>query len=79
MIVMSIRLDDPVIAIDSGALTVKGTSLESTICAVKLDEPADVGVPEMAPALKVRPLGSEPPVILHLSGAVPPLTVSALL
>jgi hypothetical protein len=56
---------------------VYGISLESTICAEKVKEPAVVGVPDMTPvvALKLRPPGSEP-TRLHFNGAVPPVAVS---
>jgi hypothetical protein len=41
--------------------------LLSVTCATKLDAPAAVGVPEMAPAvLSERPAGSEPDLTLQL-------------
>ena len=63
----------------SGAFTVNGTSLESTICAEKLKAPAVVGVPEMTPvpALKVRPAGREQTVV-NFKGAVPPVAFSVV-
>ena len=50
------------IRIDSLAVTVKGTELESVSCNVNIDVPAVVGVPEITPvaALNVRPAGSVP-------------------
>ena len=39
---------------------------------VKLNEPAAVGVPEMTPLFKFRPGGSDPTVIDHVYGGVPP-------
>ena len=40
---------------------------------VKLDVPSEVGVPEIRPVLsfKVKPVGREPLVTLHVIGAVP--------
>ncbi len=51
----------------------------SCTCAVKVDVPAAVGVPEMVPlAASTRPAGSEPPVRLKVYGAVPPEAVRAV-
>jgi hypothetical protein len=51
---------------------------ESVTWTVKLKAPVVVGVPEMTPVplLSPRPVGSEPLVIDHVYGGVPPLAVS---
>jgi hypothetical protein len=68
-------------AIVSDAVTLKGILLESMALTVKLDVPAAVGVPVMAPfdAPRLSPAGSEPVAMLHTNGAVPPLIVSGAL
>jgi hypothetical protein len=66
------------IKIDSCAITENGMSLESMICTEKLEVPATVGVPEITPALKLKPAGSEPLATLHFSGAVPPAAVNVV-
>jgi hypothetical protein len=50
-------------------------AVESVTFTVKLKVPEAVGVPEMTPldAVKVNPEGSEPELILHVYGIVPPL------
>jgi hypothetical protein len=67
-------------AIVSAALVVYGTSLESTICAVKLIDPDVVGVPEIFPVFgsKASPAGRAPET-LHVNGAVPPAATSVAL
>jgi len=52
---------------------------ESTTWAVKLKEPAVVGVPVMAPVLgfSVKPGGRLPAVIEKVYGGVPPVATSA--
>ena len=54
---------------------------ESVACAVKLDMPAVVGVPVIAPvaAFKVRPAGKVPTEIAHVTAGVPPLDCSVAL
>jgi hypothetical protein len=51
--------------------------LESVTMAVKLNDPAVVGVPEIVPlaVASVRPAGSVPALTLQLYGAVPPVAV----
>lgn len=50
----------------------------SNNCTVKVLAAAAVGIPEIVPvdAVSVRPAGSEPAVIDHVKGAVPPDSVS---
>jgi hypothetical protein len=50
-------------------------AVESVTFAVKLNDPAVVGVPEIVPvaAASVRPAGSVPELMLQLYGVVPPL------
>jgi hypothetical protein len=52
--------------------------VESTTCAVKLNVPAVVGVPVIAPVelFSVNPAGSEPLVIEYVYGGIPPPAVS---
>lgn len=52
--------------------------LASCTWAVKVEVPDAVGVPVIAPddAFKVRPAGSEPLLMLHVYGAVPPVACS---
>lgn len=50
-----------------------GLPLSATV-AVKVNVPADVGLPEIAPACdSVSPVGRPPVAILHLYPGVPPL------
>ncbi len=51
--------------------------VESVTSAVKLNDPAVVGVPEIVPlaAARVRPAGSAPSLTFQSYGAVPPVTV----
>ena len=53
--------------------------VESTTCAVKLNVPAVVGVPVIAPveAFNVSPGGSDPLMIENVYGATPPVTTRA--
>ena len=49
---------------------------ESVTLTVKLDVPVAVGVPEMVPALgllKLKPVGSDPALMLQVYGGVPPM------
>ena len=48
--------------------------VESETCAVKLNVPVEVGVPEMAPveAVKLSPGGNEPAEMLQEYGVFPP-------
>ena len=50
-------------------------AVESVTLAVKLNDPAVVGVPEIVPlaAASVRPAGNAPELMLQLYGVVPPL------
>jgi hypothetical protein len=50
---------------------------ESTTCAVKLNGPATVGVPVIAPELvfRISPVGSDPEVIEKVYGGSPPLAI----
>src|SRR6202011_2139593 len=54
--------------------------LESFAFIVKFDVPAAVGVPEITPVavFSVRPAGN-PPIKVHVIGAVPPLVASGWL
>jgi hypothetical protein len=53
--------------------------VESVTLAVKLKEPAVVGVPEIVPvAESVRPAGKAPEVMLQLYGVVPPLAAKVV-
>lgn len=54
---------------------------ESDTCTVKLDVPAVVGVPVIAPlvAFKLKPAGKVPVVIFQLYGAIPPVAVNVAL
>ena len=56
-------------------VAVCGDPAESVTCAVKLEVPIAVGVPEMTPVALVSdsPAGSEPLDIDQLYGGVPPL------
>jgi hypothetical protein len=53
--------------------------LESTTWAVKVNDPAAVGVPVMAPVetFSVRPVGSEPAVMENVYGGTPPVATNA--
>jgi hypothetical protein len=53
--------------------------LESTTWAVKVNVPAAVGVPVMAPVegFSVKPVGSEPLVIENVYGGTPPVATKA--
>ena len=53
--------------------------VESTTWAVKVNVPAAVGVPVMAPVegFSVKPVGSEPLVMENVYGGTPPVTTSA--
>ena len=53
--------------------------VESTTCAVKLNVPAVVGVPVIAPveAFNVNPGGNDPLMIENVYGGVPPVATSA--
>ena len=53
--------------------------LESTTWAVKLNVPAVVGVPVMAPVdgFSVKPAGSEPLIIENVYGGTPPEATNA--
>jgi hypothetical protein len=56
---------------------VSAGELESVTCTVNDAVPAAVGVPEIEPALEsVKPAFSEPEVIDHLYGVVPPAALS---
>jgi hypothetical protein len=61
---------------DFVAVTAIGV-VESVTSAVKLNDPAVVGVPEIVPlaAASVRPGGSAPELTLQLYGAMPPVAV----
>ena len=63
-------------AILSGCVAV--LLLASVTFTVKEDVPEVVGVPEIAPdeAVKVNPAGSEPLLMLHEYGVVPPVACS---
>ena len=52
--------------------------VESTTWAVKLNVPAVVGVPVMAPVdeLSVKPAGNEPVMIENVYGGTPPVATS---
>lgn len=52
--------------------------LESCVCMVTEKAPDCVGVPLIAPLepSKLRPVGSEPPLMLQVYGAFPPLAVN---
>ena len=52
----------------SACVSVTGVAAESRTCAVKLNEPEAVGVPEMAPVLafRVNPPGNAPLLIDHV-------------
>ena len=53
--------------------------VESVTLAVKLKEPAVVGVPEIVPAAESdRPAGKAPEVMLQLYGVVPPLAAKVV-
>ena len=53
-------------------------AVESVTLAVKLNDPAVVGVPEIVPlaAAIVRPAGNVPELMLQLYGVVPPLAAN---
>jgi hypothetical protein len=58
-------------------VAVSAGELESVTCTVNEDVAAAVGVPEIAPALERLKLAfSDPEVIVHLYGVVPPLAPS---
>lgn len=67
--------------IDSALVVVCAVAAESFTCTVNDDEPDAVGVPETAPldAFSVKPAGSEPDVMLHVYGVVPPEAASPAL
>ncbi len=63
----------------SGCVAVSAAGvLASVTIAVKLNDPAVVGVPEIVPlaTANVKPAGSVPALTLQLYGAVPPLAVN---
>ena len=49
----------------------------SVTLAIKLEEPAAVGVPEIMPPARLNPDGSDPLAIDHEYGALPPVAWSA--
>jgi len=55
--------------------------VESVTFTVKLNEPEPVGAPEICPveAVRLRPGGSTPELMLHVYGVVPPLAASVTL
>ena len=55
-------------------------AVESVTFAVKLNDPAVVGVPEIVPVAvaSVRPAGSVPELMLQLYGVVPPLACNVV-
>ena len=55
-------------------------AVESVTLAVKLNDPAVVGVPEIVPlaAANVRPAGNAPALMLQLYGVVPPLAAKVV-
>ena len=55
-------------------------AVESVTLAVKLNDPAVVGVPEIVPlaAASVRPAGNAPALTLQLYGVVPPLAAKVV-
>ncbi len=55
-------------------------AVESVTFAVKLNDPAVVGVPEIVPldTASVRPAGSVPELMLQLYGVVPPLATNVV-
>lgn len=57
------------------ALAVCGVGLESFTCKLKLDVPAAVGEPVIAPVelFKLSPVGKEPKATLHVYGVIPPV------
>jgi hypothetical protein len=71
----------PEIVIVFAAVTVKGTSLESTIWTTKLDVPIMVGVPDITPVdvLNVSPALRAPLVRLHTSGEVPGVATNVVM
>ena len=60
-----------------GCVAVKAGALESATCTVKLNVPAAVGVPVIAPVAGAitRPGGRVPAVTDQVNGAVPPSTL----
>jgi len=72
----NVRLEDVIVMVH---LTVTFTPSASVTWALKLNVPAMLGVPAIAPveAFSVRPLGREPLEMLNAYGAVPPEAVSA--
>ena len=66
--------------IESFTLADSGEALESVAMTVKLEVPAEVGVPVMAPlaSLSPRPVGRDPPMTAHPTGEVPPVDVRAV-
>jgi hypothetical protein len=61
----------------SVALVDTGEAAESVTFTVKVEVPAAVGVPAIAPVEdNVRPAGNVPLVSVHDNGAVPPVVVS---
>jgi hypothetical protein len=61
--------------IETVTVAVSGGAPESVSLKVTLEVPAAVGVPVMAPvvALRLRPAGSVPDTMVHISGATPPV------
>ena len=69
-----------IVGTDAAAMTICSGCVPERFAAsvtftVKLEVPAVVGVPEIVPLLaSVKPVGSDPALIDHVYGGVPPLT-----
>jgi hypothetical protein len=50
-----------------------GVVSESATCTVKIEFPAEVGVPVIVPPLRLKPGGRLPELTLHLYGDTPPV------
>jgi hypothetical protein len=75
--------NDEIEMVGANAIEIESTFVSfaptaSTTCSVKLNNPAAVGVPEIAPvlALRLSPAGSGPGDNDHVNGCVPPVTAA---
>jgi len=71
---VSVRVGGEITILQLVVVVPDALPVESTTCAVKLNVPAVVGVPVMAPVelFSVKPAGSDPLVMENVYGGVPP-------
>ena len=74
---------EDVVMVNAGALILRDSEAVadaealSVTLTVKVDEPAAVGAPEIAPPERLSPAGSDPLANDHVYGGLPPVAFSA--